>query len=111
MKKLVYIIGSMALTLGACSSCKPATEREKELYQMLVKARDSVYNQKRVIEAQAELIKRFDDYYHSTEELLDSLHVDMDTDLETDEGCQYLDDRYQLNQLFNELESNPKHRH
>lgn len=111
MKKLLFPIGALLLTLGACTSCKPATDTEKNLYKMLVMARDSVYNQKRVIQAQAELIKRFDNYYHSTEELLDSLHIDPDTDLETDAGAQYLEDRYLLNQLFNKLESNPKHRH
>lgn len=111
MKKLLISVGVIALVIGATSSCKPATESEKELYKMLVQARDSVYHQKKVIREQAELIKAFDDYYHSTEELLDSLQVDLDTDLETDEGVQYLDDKMQLNELFNELELNPKHRH
>lgn len=109
MKKLIIYAGALLLTIGVCSSCKPATEREKELYQMLVAAKDSVYNQKRVIKAQTELIKRFNDYYYSTEILLDSLHIGDDTHLETDEGAQYLDDRYNLNQLLNQLELNPKY--
>lgn len=119
MKKLSFITIALTLTIsGLSSSCKPSTDGESQTYQMLVAARDSVWNQKqrlnqqaKLIEEQAKLIKLFDNYYHSTEELLDSVHIDPDTDLETDAGAQYLVDKYHLNQIFNKLESNPHHRH
>lgn len=118
MKKLTISLMALSLVMGLNSSCKPSTDGESQTYQMIVAARDSVWNQKqrlnqqaRIIEEQAKLIKLFDNYYHSTEKLLDSIHIDPDTDLETDAGAQYLEDRYNLNQLFNQLESNPKHRH
>lgn len=118
MKKLTISLMALSLVMGLSSSCKPSTDGESQTYQMLVAARDSVWNQKqrlnqqaRIIEEQAKLIKLFDNYYHSTEELLDSIHIDPDTDLETDAGAQYLEDRYQLNKKFNQLESNSKHRH
>lgn len=118
MKKLTITLSALFLILGFSSSCKPSTEGENQTYKMLIAARDSVWNQKqklnqqaKLIEEQAKLIKLFDNYYHSTEELLDSIHIDPDMDLETDAGAQYLEDMYNLNKLFNQLESNPKHRH
>lgn len=118
MKKITFSVIAISLVMGLSSSCKPTPEGEKQTYQMLVAARDTVWNQKqrleqqaKVIKEQAMLIKLFDNYYHSTEELLDSLHIDPDTDLETDAGAQYLEDRYKLNKKFNQLESNPNHRH
>lgn len=118
MKKITFSVIAISLVIGLSSSCKPTPEREKQTYQMLVAARDTVWNQKqklnqqaKLIEEQAKLIKLFDNYYHSTEELLDSLHIDPDTDLETDAGAQYLENKYRLNKKFNQLESNPKHRH
>ena len=119
MKKITFSVIAISLVMmGLSSFCKPTPEREKQTYQMLVAARDTVWNQKqrleqqaKIIKEQAMLIKLFDNYYHSTEELLDSPHIDPDTDLETDAGAQYLEDRYQLNKKFNQLESNPNHRH
>ena len=111
MKKITFSIIAISLVMGLSLSCKQSPEGERQTYQMLVAARDSVWNQKQRLEQQAILIKLFDNYYHSTEELLDFLHIDPDTDLETDAGAQYLEDRYQLNKKFNQLESNPNHRH
>ena len=111
MKKITFSIIAISLVIGLSLSCKQSQEGERQTYQMLVAARDSVWNQKQRMEQQAMLIKLFDNYYHSTEELLDSLHIDQDTDLETDAGAQYLEDRYQLNKKFNQLESNHNHRH
>ena len=125
MKKITFSVIAISLVMGLSSSCKPTPEGERQTYQMLVAARDSVWNQKqrleqqakiikeqaKIIKEQAMLIKLFDNYYHSNEELLDFLHIDPDTDLETDAGAQYLEDRYQLNKKFNQLESNPNHRH
>ena len=117
MKKLTISFMALFLVMGLSSSCKPS-DRESQIYQMLVAERDTVWNQKqklqqqaKLIYEQAKLIKLFDKYYHSTEELLDSVHIDQDTDLETDAGAQYLEDRYNLNKKFNQLESNPKHHH
>ena len=116
MNGITFSIIAISLVMGLSSFCKPTPEGEKQTYQMLVAARDSVWNQKqrleqqaKIIKEQAMLIKLFDNYYHSTEELLDSLHIDPDTDLETDAGAQYLEDRYQLNKKFNQ--PNPNHRH
>ena len=104
MKKITFSIIAISLVMGLSSSCKPTPEGNKQTYQMLEQ-------QAKIIKEQAMLIKLFDNYYHSTEELLDFLHIDPDTDLETDAGAQYLEDRYQLNKKFNQLESNPNHRH
>ena len=104
MKKITFSIIAISLVMGLSSSCKPTPEGNKQTYQMLEQ-------QAKIIKEQAMLIKLFDNYYRSTEELLDSLHIDPDTDLETDAGAQYLEDRYQLNKKFNRLESNPNHRH
>ena len=104
MKKITFSVIAISLVMGLSLSCKQSLEGEKQTYQMLEQ-------QAKIIKEQAMLIKLFDNYYHSTEELLDSLHIDPDTDLETDAGAQYLEDRYNLNQLFNKLESNPNHRH
>ena len=104
MKKITFSIIAISLVMGLSSSCKQSPEGERQTYQRLEQ-------QAKIIKEQAMLIKLFDNYYHSTEELLDSLHIDPDTDLETDAGAQYLEDRYQLNKKFNQLESNPNHRH
>lgn len=104
MKKITFSIIAISLVMGLSSSCKQSPEGNKQTYQMLEQ-------QAKIIKEQAMLIKLFDNYYHSNEELLDSLHIDPDKDLETDAGAQYLEDRYNLNQLFNQLESNPNHRH
>ena len=104
MKKITFSIIAILLVMGLSSSCKPTPEGNKQTYQMLEQ-------QAKIIKEQAMLIKLFDNYYYSTEELLDFLHIDPDTDLETDAGAQYLEDRYQLNKKFNQLESNPNHRH
>ena len=101
MKKITFSIIAISLVMGFSSSCKPTSEGEKQRLEQ----------QAKIIKEQAMIIKLFDNYYHSTEELLDSLHIDSDTDLETDAGAQYLEDRYQLNKKFNQLEPNPNHRH
>ena len=103
MKKITFSIIAISLVMGLSSSCKQSPEGENQ--------KQRLEQQAKLIEEQAMLIKLFDNYYHSTEELLDSLHIDPDKDLETDAGAQYLEDRYNLNQLFNQLESNPNHRH
>lgn len=103
MKKITFSVIAISLVIGLSSSCKPTPEREKQTYQMLVAARDTVWNQKQRLEQQAKIIKEqamiiklFDNYYHSTKELLDSLHIDPDTDLETDAGAQYLENGTRL---------------
>lgn len=101
MKKITFSIIAISLVMGLSSSCKPTPEGEKQRLEQ----------QAKIIKEQAMIIKLFDNYYHSTEELLDSIHIYQDTDLETDAGAQYLEDRYQLNKKFNQLESNPNHRH
>ena len=103
MKKITFSIIAISLVMGFSSSCKQSPEGENQ--------KQRLEQQAKIIKEQAMLIKLFDNYYHSTEELLDSIHIDQDTDLETDAGAQYLEDRYNLNQLFNKLESNPNHRH
>lgn len=103
MKKLTITSLALSIIMGLSLSCKQSSEGENQ--------KQRLEQQAKLIEEQAMLIKLFDNYYHSTEELLDSIHIDPDTDLETDAGAQYLEDRYNLNQLFNQLESNPKHRH
>ena len=99
MKKLTFSVIAISLVMGLSLSCKQSLEGEK------------LEQQAKIIKEQAMLIKLFDNYYHSTEEFLDSLHIDPDTDLETDAGVQYLEDIYQLNKKFNQLESNPNNRH
>ena len=103
MKKITFSIIAISLVMGFSSSCKQSPEGENQ--------KQRLEQQAKLIEEQAMIIKLFDNYYHSTEELLDSIHIDPDKDLETDAGAQYLEDRYQLNKLFNQLESNPNHRH
>ena len=101
MKKITFSVIAISLVMGFSSSRKPTPEGEKQRLEQ----------QAKIIKEQAMIIKLFDNYYHSTEELLDSIHIDQDKDLETDAGAQYLEDRYNLNQLFNKFESNPKHHH
>ena len=103
MKKITFSIIAISLVMGFSSSCKQSPEGENQ--------KQRLEQQAKLIEEQAMIIKLFDNYYHSTEELLDSIHIDPDKDLETDAGAQYLEDRYQLNKKFNQLESNPNHRH
>ena len=103
MKKLTITSLALSLIMGFSSSCKQSPEGENQ--------KQRLEQQAKLIEEQAMIIKLFDNYYHSTEELLDSIHIDQDNDLETDAGAQYLEDRYNLNQLFNKFESNPKHHH
>lgn len=111
MKKLTLTISAMFLIIGLNSSCKPSFDGENQSYQMLEAAKDSLWNQEQKLNQQAkliaeqeELIKLFENYYNSTEDLLDSLPINPDTDLETDAGAQYLEDRYNLNQLYNKLQ-------
>lgn len=54
------------------------------------------------------LIRLFDNYYHTTEELLDTADLDL---YSTQIGIKYLQDRDALNELFNALEYNSNHKH
>jgi len=56
----------------------------------------------------SELIRLFDNYYHTTEELLDTADLDL---YSTPIGIKYLQDRDTLNELFNTLEYNSNHKH
>lgn len=56
----------------------------------------------------SELIRLFDNYYHTTEELLDTADLDL---YSTQIGIKYLQDRDALNELFNALEYNSNHKH
>lgn len=54
------------------------------------------------------LIRLFDNYYHTTEELLDTADLDL---YSTQIGIKYLQDRDALNEFFNALEYNSNHKH
>ena len=57
-----------------------------------------------------QLIRLFDNYYHTTEELLDSAGIKQSV-LSSPVGIKYLQNRDALNELFNELEYNSNHKH
>lgn len=54
-----------------------------------------------------QLIRLFDNYYHSTEELLNESEYNPTSPA----GINYLQDKNSLNKLFNELEYNSNHKH
>lgn len=66
------------------------------------------FNRQQYHKELSELIRLFDNYYHTTEELLDTADLDL---YSTPIGIKYLQDRDTLNELFNTLEYNSNHKH
>lgn len=98
MKKLI-ILTVVALLTGC------TTNHKKETGEVTLKFDRIKYHQQL-----SELIRCFDNYYHSTENLLDSADLDT-TFFSTPTGIKYLQDRDALNELFNALEYNSNHKH
>ena len=107
MNKLKLTLASLATTL-MLSSCISCNDTSNHTYELLKVTRDSVFYQKRHIKQLKEIISAYDKYYHSAEILMDSIDS---PSFGTDVEATYLRDRENLNNLVNQLESNPNHRH
>lgn len=102
MKKTL-ILTVAALLIGCTTS--PKKNPEPDPAEVTLKFDRIKYHQQL-----SELIRLFDNYYHSTEDLLDSADLDHSF-FSTPTGIKYLQDRDALNELFNELEYNSNHKH
>lgn len=103
MKKLLISIGAL-LIIGCTSTPKTKEVQTKDKKTVLKLHRDS-YMEELML-----LIRYFDNYYHSTEELLDDLDTAQST-ASQEKLQQYLFDRQTLNELFDSLEYNSNHKH
>lgn len=97
MKKILTLT-VVALLIG-CST----PPKQKDPGQVTLK-----FNRQQYHKELSELIRLFDNYYHTTEELLDTADLDL---YSTPIGIKYLQDRDTLNKLFNTLEYNSNHKH
>lgn len=97
MKKILTLT-VVALLIG-CST----PPKQKDPGQVTLK-----FNRQQYHKELSELIRLFDNYYHTTEELLDTADLDL---YSTPIGIKYLQDRDTLNELFNTLEYNSNHKH
>lgn len=97
MKKILTLT-VVALLIG-CST----PPKQKDPGQVTLK-----FNRQQYHKQLSELIRLFDNYYHTTEELLDTADLDL---YSTPIGIKYLRDKDSLNELFNTLEYNSNHKH
>lgn len=97
MKKLLTLT-VVALLIGCSTSPKQNAPGEVTLK----------FDRQQYHKQLSNLIRLFDNYYHTTEELLDSADLDL---YSTQIGIKYLQDRDALNELFNALEYNSNHKH
>lgn len=97
MKKLLTLT-VVALLIGCSTSPKQNDPGEVTLK----------FDRQQYHKQLSELIRLFDNYYHTTEELLDTADLDL---YSTQIGIKYLQDRDALNELFNALEYNSNHKH
>ena len=97
MKKILTLT-VVALLIG-CST----PPKQKDPGQVTLK-----FNRQQYHKELSELIRLFDNYYHTTEELLDTADLDL---YSTQIGIKYLQDRDTINKLFNTLEYNSNHKH
>jgi len=97
MKKLLTLT-VVALLIGCSTSPKQNDPGEVTLK----------FDRQQYHKQLSNLIRLFDNYYHTTEELLDTADLDL---YSTQIGIKYLQDRDALNELFNALEYNSNHKH
>lgn len=97
MKKLLTLT-VVALLIGCSTSPKQIDPGEVTLK----------FDRQQYHKQLSNLIRLFDNYYHTTEELLDTADLDL---YSTQIGIKYLQDRDALNELFNALEYNSNHKH
>lgn len=97
MKKILTLM-VVALLIGCSTSPKQNDPGEVTLK----------FDRQQYHKQLSELIRLFDNYYHTTEELLDTADLDL---YSTQIGIKYLQDRDALNELFNALEYNSNHKH
>lgn len=97
MKKILLTVLVVALSTGCTTNQTKSKEFEVDSTKVTLKLHKDKY-----LAELMQLIRLFDNYYHSTEEMLDSINVEDD---------QYLEDKAALNSLFNELEYNSNHKH
>lgn len=97
MKKLLTLT-VVALLIGCSTSPKQRDPGEVTLK----------FDRQQYHKQLSDLIRLFDNYYHTTEELLDTADLDL---YSTQIGIKYLQDRDALNELFNALEYNSNHKH
>lgn len=106
MKKILILL-AVALISGCTANQTKPKELEVDSATVTLRLHRDKYMDELML-----LIRYFDHYYHSTEELLDSAGIDATLPvMHSLTGYQYLRDRDQLNELFNELEYNSNHKH
>ena len=97
MKKILTLT-VVALLIGCSTSPKQTDPGEVTLK----------FDRQQYHKQLSNLIRLFDNYYHTTEELLDTADLDL---YSTQIGIKYLQDRDALNEFFNALEYNSNHKH
>lgn len=95
MKKLII----MAVTIVIFSGCQQ--ENPKNTFKL---------NQESYLKELQEIIRAYENYYQSTEHLLDYLPED-DSIWISKESDSYFKNRYILDSIFNKYECNPHYKH
>lgn len=97
MKKLIIMAVTLVISLSSC--------QQKETHKNTFKLSQEAY-----LKELQDIIRAYENYYQSTEHLLDYLPED-DSIWISKESDSYFKNRYILDSIFNQYEYNPHYKH